>query len=82
MFRHPNVIAALILTAGMLASAILIGVFVHSLDQTIASKSFGGANVSFPRELRLYTDSSSFHVSVDNYRVGPDVFPFVVQPKK
>jgi len=79
MFRHPNVIAACILSVGLLLSASMICIFIHGLDSTLESKPLVGygSNVSFPDHLNLYSGNSSFRVALTNDTSGP----LIVQQK-
>lgn len=58
MLRHPNVVAAFVLSGGMLLSSILICIFIHSLDATLKSKPMVGyaSQISIPKNLGLHGD--------------------------
>lgn len=66
MFRHPNVIASMILGGAVFISAVLICIFIHSLDSTLQSKPMVGAgsSVSFPDHLTIGSGNSYFEVRV------------------
>ena len=77
MFRHPNVIAALVRSGGMLISSALLCAFIHGLAVTLDEKQMaGGTSVTVPDHMTLYTGNSSFHISLRN-----DDQPLVIQQK-
>jgi hypothetical protein len=72
MVKHPNVIASINLGGCVLLSAVLICVFLSSLDSTLAAKGTGGMTVSFPSVLQLSSPSGeSVHVSLKNAEQTP-----------
>jgi len=66
VFRHPNVIAALILGGAVVLSSVLICIFIHSLDSTLQSKPMvgSGSSVSFPDHLTIGNGNSYFDVRI------------------
>ncbi len=66
MFRHPTVVAAIILSAGMIVSALLLCIFIHALDSTLQGKPMAGvgASVNFPDHMTIGTGNSSFDIRV------------------
>lgn len=67
MFRHPNVIAALILSVGMLLSAALICGSVRSLDATLQTKPMTAMPMTFPDHLTVSNGNSLFQIGVQSY---------------
>ena len=65
MFRHPTVIAAIILSVGMFISSALICVFIDSLDTTLKRMPVGAIPPSaFPDHLTLGNGNSDFKVLI------------------
>lgn len=77
MFRHPNVIAAAILSGAIVLSAVLVCIFIHSLDATLKNKPMVGfgSNVTFPDHLTISSGNSFFEVRVRT----SDQYPLLVK---
>jgi len=74
--KHPAIISSIILTLGLLLSAVLISSSLHSLNETIDHKVFG-TQVSFPSDLTVH--APNLDVSIANRHVGQ---PLIIQSKQ
>jgi hypothetical protein len=78
--KHPNIIAAAILSLGMMLSSLLLGSAIRKVATTINGKYFG-SSVRIPDTITLEPRGSSFPVSLQNYSVGTDVKPIHIEQR-
>jgi hypothetical protein len=75
--KNPNVVASIILAIGLVASSLIIARAINNFDTSFRNKNFPGGT-SFPSEIN-FNDRSPLRIMVENFRVGQDVRPLVLQ---
>jgi hypothetical protein len=80
MSKHPNIIPATILSAGIIISAMLVSTSIHSLTHTIKEKHIPPTLVPSRFKIEVGNESDTpFHVDLKNGRTGTKIAPLVIQ---